>query len=72
MDTKHVGGNIRRIRQYQGLTQQVLADKVGVSRSMIKRIENDSCITKYDIMQRICYVLNVELETLEKDLPKTF
>ena len=72
MDTKHVGGNIRRIRQYQGLTQQVLADKVGVSRSMIQRIENDSCIPKYDIMQRICYVLNVELETLEKDLPKTF
>ena len=36
------------------------------------KFENDLCIPKYDIMQRICYVLNVELETLEKDLPKTF
>ncbi|HDX6775666.1 TPA: helix-turn-helix domain-containing protein, partial [Escherichia coli] len=38
----HIGDNIRRMREAAKLSQQELADKSGISKAQISRLENGS------------------------------
>lgn len=56
--------NIRFLRIAKGLSQQTLADKVGIDRSTISRIENNEIETTIDNAIKISEVLNVSLSDL--------
>lgn len=61
--------NIKHIRMSKGLSQQNLADKIGIDRSTISRIENNEIETTIDNAIKISEVLNIPLsDLLNKDL----
>lgn len=61
--------NIKFLRTKKGLSQQTLADKVGVDRSTISRIENDEIETTIDNAIKIAEVLKIDFKDLiNKDL----
>ena len=53
---------IVELREKHGLTQQVLADKAGVPKSTIVRIENAQVNTTVDMLSRIAQAVGKELE----------
>lgn len=59
----NIGKNIQNLRKYSNMTQQDLADSLGISRSAISRIESKSSIDT-DLLIKISNSLNVPLITL--------
>ena len=51
------GSDIRRLRRASGLTQKLLADKAGVSQSLIARIENNSVDPRLSTIRKIINAL---------------
>ncbi len=70
MNLELIGSNIRRLRGCYGISQQQLADKAGISRYMVARIENGTTRVTLETIHLICNALNVKVETLENELPK--
>ena len=61
--------NIKHLRTIKGLSQQGLADKIGIDRSTISRIENNEIETTIDNAIKIADILNVSInDLLNKDL----
>lgn len=56
--------NIKYLRSKKGLSQQGLADKVGIDRSTISRIENNEIETTIDNAIKIADTLNVSINDL--------
>lgn len=66
---EHLNNNVKHLRSVKGISQQTLADKVGVDRSTISRIENGEIETTIDNVLKIANVLKVNIEDLiTKDL----
>ena len=66
---EHLNNNVKYLRSVKGISQQTLADKVGVDRSTISRIENGEIETTIDNALKIANVLKVNIEDLiTKDL----
>jgi hypothetical protein len=66
---EHLNNNVKHLRSVKGISQQTLADKVGVDRSTISRIENGEIETTIDNAMKIANVLKVNIEDLiTKDL----
>jgi repressor LexA len=66
---EHLNNNVKHLRGIRGLSQQTLADKIGVDRSTISRIENGEIETTIDNAMKIAKVLCVNIENLiTKDL----
>ena len=61
-----VGGNIRKIREARRMTQQELADSVGVSKPMICRVERGTKNITVQLAVQISEVLGCELEELAR------
>ena len=61
-----VAENVCRLRAKKGMTQQELADKVGVSRPMIGQIERGSKIPSVVLGRDIAVALGVSVEDLLK------
>lgn len=61
---KHLNNNVKHLRGIRGISQQTLADKVGVDRSTISRIENGEIETTIDNAMKIAKVLCVNIEDL--------
>ena len=59
-----LNNNIKHLRTEKGISQQTLADKVGVDRSTISRIENNEIETTIDNALKIANVLNVDISDL--------
>jgi len=59
-----VGTNIKQIRELQNLTQEYVAQELGMSQASFARIESGSVIPKVDRLQRIAEILNVDVSTL--------
>jgi DNA-binding XRE family transcriptional regulator len=51
-------------REYRGLTQQKLADKVGISRSYITDIEAGRKDSSIKVMKKIAEALNLEIDDI--------
>lgn len=72
-----ISNNIRTFRFHNGeMTQQQLADKVGVTRQTIMAIESGKYSPTLELAFRIARVFNVALEdvfsfNLEEDMPKS-
>lgn len=62
-----VGGNIRARRQALGMTQENLANALGLGRSMIAQIERGSKIPNLMLGRDIARVLQCDLEELVKE-----
>ncbi|MCU0481554.1 MAG: helix-turn-helix transcriptional regulator [Anaerolineae bacterium] len=63
MSKAQISNNIRKLRFNQGeMTQQELADKVGVSRQTIVAIEKGNYSPSLELAFKIAHVFNVPLE----------
>lgn len=62
-----VGENIRTKRQALGMTQEKLADAVGLGRSMVAQIERGSKVPNMILGRDIARVLGCGMEELLED-----
>lgn len=63
-DYKRLGLNISYYRKANGLSQMQLADKIGISRTHMSRIENNDCAVSLDVIFSIAKVLNIPTSKL--------
>ena len=64
MNQTAIGGYIARKRKEQNLTQEQLAEQLGVSNKTISKWENGKCMPDYSIIQKLCEALHVTLPEL--------
>ena len=64
MNQTAIGGYIARKRKEQNLTQEQLAQQLGVSNKTISKWENGTCMPDYSIIQRLCDAIHVTLPEL--------
>lgn len=60
----HQGANVRRIRRYEGIKQDTLANELGVNQQCISRLEQQPVIKK-EYMEKIAAILKVTPEIIE-------
>jgi len=51
-------------REHRGLTQQVLADKTGISKPFLSQIENERRGASVDVLKRLAAALGIDLDDL--------
>lgn len=59
-----IGDRLRMLRKEAGLTQKELGEKLGVSASMIGQYEKNLRSPKFETLQKIASVLNVDIAKL--------
>ena len=64
MNQTAIGSYIARKRREQNLTQEQLAQQLGVSNKTISKWENGKCMPDYSIIQRLCEAIHVSLPEL--------
>ena len=64
MNQTAIGSYIARKRKEQNLTQEQLAQQLGVSNKTISKWENGKCMPDYSIIQRLCEAIHVSLPEL--------
>lgn len=64
MNQTATGSYIARKRKEQNLTQEQLAEQLGVSNKTISKWENGKCMPDYSIIQKLCEALHVTLPEL--------
>jgi transcriptional regulator with XRE-family HTH domain len=73
-DTKLIGMRIAKFRKERGLTQQELAEKIGVKRALLSDYERGKVRIYADILAVIAIALEVTADRLldikKKDIPK--
>jgi transcriptional regulator with XRE-family HTH domain len=57
-------GVIRKERKSRGVSQYVLARNGGISREMLRLVENGSSVPSLETLARICAVLKVRMSKL--------
>lgn len=67
MDSKIIGGKIKRFRKRQGLTQDHLADYLGLDRSTISLIEKGERTIDMDKLEKLANLFGVELSVFFSD-----
>ena len=64
MTNTKIGTFIAALRKAQGMTQEQLAEKLGVSNRSVSRWENGNTLPDFSLMQTLAVVLNVSLAEL--------
>ena len=64
MNQTAIGSYIAHKRREQNLTQEQLAQQLGVSNKTISKWENGTCMPDYSIIQRLCDAIHVTLPEL--------
>ena len=64
MNQAAIGSYIARKRREENLTQEQLAERLGVSNKTVSKWENGKCMPDYGIIQKLCDVLHVTLSEL--------
>lgn len=64
MDYKDFGSRVRAARRQQSLTQERLAEKVGISASFLGHIERGTRVASLETLVDLCNALNVAPEYL--------
>lgn len=64
VDYKDFGKRVRTVRRQQGMTQEELAEKVGISASFLGHIERGSRIASLETLVLLCNALKVSPQTL--------
>ena len=60
MDYRSMGRRIQELRKQQGLTQQLLAERIGVSTSYIGHIERGTRVLSLETFASLCSALAVD------------
>lgn len=58
----HIGEDVRRLRTERGLSQQELAERMGVAQSVVARLEAGGVEPRLSTLDRVAQALGVELE----------
>ena len=58
------GRHIRSLRRARGMTQEVLAERSGLSADTIRRLEHESFSPSLDTLRKLCDGLDLMLSTL--------
>ena len=66
IDSLEVSNNLTQIRKLKSITQQQLADEVGVSRQSIIAIEKHNCNPSVGLAMKIAMVLECEVKDIFK------
>ncbi|NBO46729.1 MAG: XRE family transcriptional regulator [Actinobacteria bacterium] len=61
------GGNVRRNRQAQGMSQEELAEQAGIDRKTVNRIEQGVHSVRLDNVWLLADALEVDVRDLFKD-----
>ncbi len=61
---KNFGNNLKRLRESKNLTQEELAELIGVEYQTISRIETGLYFTSYENLQKIAQALNINISDL--------
>ena len=64
MNQTTIGSYIAKKRREKNLTQEQLAEKIGVSNKTISKWENGKCMPDYSIIEQLCKELSVTLSEL--------
>lgn len=64
MNQTAIGNYIARKRRERNLTQEQLAEQLGVSNKTISKWENGKCMPDYSIIEQLCEKLSVTLSEL--------
>ena len=64
MNQTAIGSYNARKRKEQNLTQEQLAEQLGVSNKTVSKWENGKCMPDYSIIQTLCEALHVTLPEL--------
>ncbi len=64
MDQEKIGSFIKNIRKEKGLTQEQLAEKLGVSQKSVSRWETGKTMPDYSMLPTICEVLEINVAEL--------
>jgi transcriptional regulator with XRE-family HTH domain len=59
-----LGARVRRYRKRRHLTIKQVADRAGISYSVLSNLENVRFRTRLDIIEKVAKVLKVDLKTL--------
>lgn len=63
-----LGTNLSRLRGRSGLSQDALAEKMGVSRQSVSKWENDSSVPELEKLIRLAEIFDVTLDELVRDV----
>jgi len=61
MRSFHIGEEVRRLRTERGLSQQELAERMGVTQSVVARLEAGGVEPRLSTLDRVAQALDVEL-----------
>lgn len=64
MNQTNMGNYIARKRREKNLTQEQLAEQMGVSNKTISKWENGKCIPGYNVIESLCQILSITLSEL--------
>ena len=64
MNQTNMGNCIARKRREKNLTQEQLAEQLGVSNKTISKWENGKCIPGYNVIESLCQILSITLSEL--------
>lgn len=69
---KNIGLKIAEFRTKSGLTQQQLADKIGISKSYLSKIESPNTVKSFslDVLFSISDELDIKITDLFEDINK--
>lgn len=67
MNAKEIGAKIAALRKKQGITQEALAEQVGVSAQAVSKWENGWNLPDYDNLTEIARALNISQTALMSD-----
>lgn len=64
MDYKDLGSRIRKVRRQKSLTQEYLAEQIGISASFLGHIERGTRVASLETLVALCNALHVAPEYL--------
>ena len=64
MDQHHIGNFIGTKRREKNLTQEQLAERLGVSNKTVSKWENGKCMPDYSVIELLCKELEITLAEL--------
>lgn len=64
---EYLGATVRELRQRHHLTIAEVAERAGVSRSMLSKIENGQTSTSLDTLSNVAHALGITMATLFRD-----
>ncbi|HXY43218.1 MAG TPA: helix-turn-helix transcriptional regulator, partial [Acidimicrobiales bacterium] len=66
------GDRLSEVRRERGLTQTLLAERAGISASMVHRYESGAAQPTLDVVRRLAVALSISADTLIfADSPRT-